>query len=59
MHPTQPLKPCPFCGSESIKLQPQPHGFSINCQECQVKKLTVTKHQEQAEAEWNMRKKLK
>lgn len=64
LFPTEPLKPCPFCGSKSIRLLPL-DGYWIegvsagwlqaDCLECGAIKKQWTKFAEQITAAWNSR----
>lgn len=53
------LKPCPFCGSIHIRILPQSYGYSVNCENCDVRKMVFTKYKSQAYAAWNNRVKEK
>lgn len=49
--------PCPFCGSEDIRMLPQENGFSVDCQHCRAWMREITKFPQQMAAAWNRRPK--
>lgn len=49
------LLPCPFCGCPDIRLLPQPHGFSVDCQSCRAMKRYIGRFRVGAIGEWNLR----
>lgn len=54
------FKPCPFCGSNIIRLLPQEWGYSVNCEICSAKiRVHIKskgKNKKAAYIEWNMRR---
>lgn len=50
------FKPCPFCGSDEIRLLPQEHGHSVDCLTCGARKRVFYAGKRQARAEWNTRR---
>ena len=53
------FKPCPFCGSEDIRLLWQDYGYTVDCQTCQTLKKCWVTHgalgQRSAFISWNRR----
>jgi len=54
----QKPRPCPFCGSDKIRVLEQAGGWmSINCEVCYAEKREVTQFKSQIIASWNQRRK--
>ena len=53
------FKPCPFCGSDRIRLLYQDYGYSVDCLDCQTFRRMYTTHgalgQRAAFIAWNRR----
>ena len=53
------FKPCPFCGSDRIRLLFQDYGYSVDCLDCQILRKVYTAHgalgQRSAINSWNRR----
>lgn len=47
--------PCPFCGSDEIRMLPQSYGLSVDCETCGALKRVHSELALQAIGAWNQR----
>lgn len=53
---SESLKPCPFCGCQTIRLLPHDHGWlSASCVMCDAEVRCVTRFRSQIITHWNRR----